>query len=162
MIGNTHSIRTILLSSLVIALLSVSVVRVAHSAETPACLVEIFTTTQWPVAAQGSSSRQPGCRESELHVYELDCIRRIETELSKGLAADPEQSKHIVLQRIQQLDEPARAQMKSTAEGLAKAMQYGIDRYPAIVFDGQAVVYGVTDLTVALAHYQTWRAGGNP
>ena len=29
-------------------------------------------------------------------------------------------------------------------------MQYGIDRYPAVVFDGEAVVYGVTDLTVAL------------
>ena len=31
--------------------------------------------------------------ESELHVYELDGIQRIEAKLSEGLTADPEQSK---------------------------------------------------------------------
>lgn len=160
MIGSAHSIRANLLSLVVIALLSVSVVRVAYSAEKSACLVEIFTTTERSVAGQGSIRRQSACQGNELHVYELDGIRRIETELSKGLAADPVQSKRIALQRIQQLDEPIRARMKSTAEGLARAIQYGIERYPAIVFDGQTVVYGVTDLTVALAHYQAWRKGG--
>jgi len=35
-----------------------------------------------------------------------------------------------------------------------------VDRYPAIVFDGQAVVYGVTDVETALAHYQKWRQEG--
>jgi len=162
MIGNTHSIRAIFLWSVVISLLISSIVQVAHSAGTPDCLIELFTTTKWPLGGEDFISRQPACRGNELHVYELDGIRRIETELSKGLAADPVQSEHIVLQRIQQLDKQIRAGMRSSAEGLAKATQYGIDRYPAIVFDGQAVVYGVTDLTVALAHYQTWRAGGNP
>ena len=41
-------------------------------------------------------------------------------------------------------------------------MQYGIDRIPAIVFDSQAVVYGVTDLSAALAHYQAWQSGRRP
>jgi integrating conjugative element protein (TIGR03757 family) len=138
----------------------VNVVQVAHSAGTHACLVEVFTTTQWPLAGEDFTSRQSAGQGNEIHVYELDGIRRIETELSKGLAADPVQSEHIVLQRIQQLDEPIRTRMKSTADGLARIMQYGIDRYPAIVFDGQAVVYGVTDLAVAFAHYQAWRKRG--
>ena len=37
-------------------------------------------------------------------------------------------------------------------------MQYGIDRYPAIVFDGQAVVYGLTDIYAAYQLYQRWQA----
>jgi integrating conjugative element protein (TIGR03757 family) len=52
--------------------------------------------------------------------------------------------------------------MQRSSIGLAKAMQYGINRYPAIVFDGQAVVYGVTDLNAARAHYQTWRTAVKP
>jgi integrating conjugative element protein (TIGR03757 family) len=68
----------------------------------------------------------------------------------------------MALQRIQHLDAQIRSRMQSSAQGLAKAMQYGIDRYPAVVFDGQAVVYGVTDLQAAIGHYQTWRAGGRP
>ena len=52
--------------------------------------------------------------------------------------------------------------MQASATALAKAMQYGVDRYPAIVFDGQAVVYGVTDLKAALVHYQMWRTGAKP
>ena len=54
------------------------------------------------------------------------------------------------------------AAVQNAAVGLAKAMQYGIDRYPAIVFDGKAVVYGLTDLNSALDHYRTWRAGVQP
>ena len=50
--------------------------------------------------------------------------------------------------------------MQMAAHGLAKAMQYGVDRYPAIVFDGQAVVYGVTDVQTAIAHYRAWRREG--
>jgi integrating conjugative element protein (TIGR03757 family) len=43
--------------------------------------------------------------------------------------------------------------------GLVQAMQYGIDRYPAIVFDGKAVVYGITDVRAATQRYQQWQAG---
>jgi integrating conjugative element protein (TIGR03757 family) len=46
---------------------------------------------------------------------------------------------------------------KNAAFGLAKAAQYGVDRYPAIVFDGRAVVYGVTDLVDAVERYETWQ-----
>jgi integrating conjugative element protein (TIGR03757 family) len=39
-------------------------------------------------------------------------------------------------------------------------MQYGIDRYPAIVFDGHAVVYGVTDVQAATRIYEQWQEEG--
>ncbi|MEW8332049.1 MAG: TIGR03757 family integrating conjugative element protein [Candidatus Thiodiazotropha sp.] len=98
--------------------------------------------------------------EKEFHVYELDGIRRTEAKLSEGLPADPEQSKRVVLQRFQQLSDEDRTRMQRAAAGLAKAMQYGVDRCPAIVFDGQAVVYGVTDVQSALGYYRVWRREG--
>mgnify|MGYP005733276675 FL=1 len=36
-------------------------------------------------------------------------------------------------------------------------MPNGIDRYPAIVFDGPAVVYGVTELVEALDRFENWQ-----
>ena len=41
-------------------------------------------------------------------------------------------------------------------KGLVQALQYGINRYPAIVFEGQAVVYGVTDIETGLRLYDHW------
>ena len=49
--------------------------------------------------------------------------------------------------------------VENAAKGLVQAMQYGIDRYPAIVFDGKAVVYGITDVRAATQRYQQWQAG---
>lgn len=98
----------------------------------------------------------------DVRIYELNEILRVEVELTSDLPADPEKSKRMTLQRIQRLDEQIRSRMQSAAHGMAKAMQYGIDRIPAIVFDGQSVVYGVTDLQAAIAYYQTWQTMGQP
>ena len=46
---------------------------------------------------------------------------------------------------------------RQSAAGLINAAEYGVDRYPAIVFDGNAVVYGVTDIGEALRHYRKWK-----
>ena len=78
------------------------------------------------------------------------------------ITTNPDQSKQIALQRIQQLDEREMPAIQDAAVGLAKAMQTGVDRTPAILFDGEAVVYGLTDLGVALDHYRTWRSGARP
>ena len=128
----------------------------------PPHLIEVFTSAKYPVVetdATGSGSHLQG---PVITVYEIDGIQSVERELSLNLPAEPQQSKQIALQRIQNLDEQTRSRMQASATALAKAMQYGIDRYPAIVFDGQAVVYGVTDLQAALAHYQAWQTAVKP
>ncbi len=147
---------------LIFTLLASSAAQAAQHAVVHPYLIEVFTTTDLPVTGESTISQQADYMESELHVYELDGIQRIEAKLSKDLTADPEQSKLVVLQRFQQLHDGDRAQMQRAAMGLAKAVQYGIDRYPAMVFDGQVVVYGLTDLEVALQHYRSWRAGNQP
>ncbi|MCP4995204.1 MAG: TIGR03757 family integrating conjugative element protein [Gammaproteobacteria bacterium] len=124
--------------------------------------MEVFTTAdqeaQWPSVANNKAARQ----NLDLHIYKLDSIQRFETQLSNNLPTDPNQSKQIALQRIQQLDKQATLAIQSAAISLAKAMQYGIDRYPSIVFDGVVVVYGLTDLSTALDHYQTWQTENRP
>jgi integrating conjugative element protein (TIGR03757 family) len=126
-----------------------------------ALLVEAFTTTYREVQWESVAGTNEVHKNIDVQIYELDGIQRFEAQLSSNLPADPNQSKHIALQRIQQLDEANRARMQRAAVGLAKAVQYGVDRYPAVVFDSAAVVYGVTNIHKALLHYQQWREGGS-
>jgi len=124
-------------------------------------LIEVFNTAD----SHGTGEvalQQADYGEIVIQSYELNGIKLVEAELSYELTADPEQSKSLVLQRIQTLSDQTRARMQRSAIGLAKAMQYGVDRVPAIVFDGQAVLYGMTDLQVVLAYYQAWRTRGVP
>ncbi len=160
MIANTHSIRFVVPVSIVLLLLAGSAVQANQNGVRHPRLVEMFTTADSPVNGETALNGQPGYRENEFHVYQLDGIQHIETKLSQGLMADPEQSRRVVLQRFQQLHEDDRVQIQHTAIGLAKAAQYGVDRYPAIVFDGQIAIYGVTDIREALHRYQQWREGG--
>jgi integrating conjugative element protein (TIGR03757 family) len=143
--------------SVVLALFAGSVVHGAEIAVRHPHLIEVFTVGDSPVTGEIATNQQPDHGTTELRVYELDGIQHIEVQLSQGLTADPEESKRIVLQRIQQLDQTGRAQAQRAAMGLAKAMQYGIDRYPAIVLDGEVAIYGVTDIRDALRRYQQWQ-----
>ena len=122
----------------------------------------MFSTTDIQLDGTPSFFNSKNLSEIELQIYQLDGIQRFEAKLSSNLPTDPNRSKQIAVQRIQQLDEQTMAAVQNAAVGLAKAMQYGIDRYPAIVFDGKAVVYGLTDLNSALDHYRTWREGTRP
>jgi len=96
-------------------------------------------------------------RVTTVTTYTVDGLERFESGLSEGLPQDPEAAKAEALRRVQQLDDPRMAPAKNAAIGLAKAIQYGIDRYPAIVLNERAVVYGVTDLVEALKRYEAWQ-----
>ena len=102
------------------------------------------------------------CGGLKITVHKIDGIQSVERDLSLNLPVEPQAAKQIALHRIENLDEQTRSSMHAAATALAKAMQYGVDRYPAVVFDGEAVVYGVTDLTVALEQYRAWQAGRRP
>lgn len=158
MIGKIHSICLVLPISLVFALFTGNVAHADRAASALLSRAEVFTTVDLPITHETDRARLH-FRGIDLQIYGLDVIQRIEAKLSQGLTADPEQSKRVVLQRFQELHEEDRVQMQRAAMGLAKAMQYGIDRYPAIVFDGEAAVYGVTDIDEALHRYQRWREG---
>ena len=124
----------------------------ALKADQPLSL-EVFTTATLPIGGKDDRRLQG----VTISIYAVDGLEQFETILSQGLPADAETAKAQALRRIDELNEARIGLAKDAAIGLAKAVQYGIDRYPAIVFNGTAVVYGVTDLVVAVARYDVWR-----
>ena len=133
--------------ALAMAIVLVAVNGVVSANDQP--LVEVFTASDVPI--------NPDHQVDRLQVYEIDVIRQFEKEISRGLSEDVNTAKHQAIERVTQLDEKQKQQVQRSAIGLTKAMQYGIDRYPAIVFDGEAVVYGVTDLADAMNRYRQWQ-----
>ena len=120
-------------------------------------VAEVFVLGRHAISGADAVSSESDSGRWDVVVYEIDAIQSLEHELSANLPADPEQSKKIVLHRIESLNGQTRSRMQTASMALAKAMQYGIDRFPAIVFDSRVIVYGVTDLKAALAYYQAWR-----
>ncbi|MBK79526.1 MAG: TIGR03757 family integrating conjugative element protein [Gammaproteobacteria bacterium] len=89
-------------------------------------------------------------------VYRVDGLAELESVLSQALPADVKVAQAEAARRIGRLDDTQIAAAKNAATGLAKARQYGLDRYPAIVVNGRAVLYGVTDLADAAQRYGAW------
>lgn len=118
-------------------------------ADEPSTAIEVFTDSMNPVANNADG----------ITVYYIDRIDRLQKELSKDLPANPEAAKQAALHRFQRMDSHRSSELENAAKGLVQAMQYGIDGYPAIVFDGKAVVYGITDVRAATQRYQQWQAG---
>jgi integrating conjugative element protein (TIGR03757 family) len=116
-------------------------------------VIEVFTTGERPVVG----AEHERLRTATITIYAVDGLERFESGLSEGLPADPDAAKAEALRRIQHLDDARMVPAKNAAYGLAKAVQYGVDRHPAIVFDGRAVVYGVTDLVQALDRFEVWQ-----
>lgn len=125
-------------------------------------LIEVFTSTDLPIVGEDDKASISKFSKVNLQIFELDGIQQIENRLSRGLSSDPVESRQVVLERFQQLTHGDRIRVRSAATGLAKAAQYGVDRYPAIVFDGAFVVYGITDIHSAFIHYQQWLVGQKP
>jgi integrating conjugative element protein (TIGR03757 family) len=121
--------------------------------------IEVFTAADRTVTLNTADRLRGQDANIELQVYRIDGIQETEAVLSRHLPRDPASAKRVALDRIQKLDNSATARMQRAAIGLTKALQYGIDRFPAMVFDGQCVVYGVTDLGQALRQYHLWQGG---
>ncbi len=111
--------------------------------------VEVFTATDLPILADVKTDR--------VEVYEIDGIEQLEAEFSRGLPADADGARRSAQERIGQLNRGQLQRVQRAARGLARAMQYGINRYPAIVLDGQAVVYGVTNVQEVIHLYRRWQ-----
>ena len=123
----------------------------ADSRERPT--IEVFTTSDRPMAIT-ESARQ---RLSGITVYQLEGFSDFETYLAQQLPREPAAAETEALRRLQHIDPLRLDAAKDAARGLTLATEYGIDRVPAVVIDGRAVVYGVTDVEIAVAHYQRRR-----
>lgn len=96
-----------------------------------------------------------------LSTYDLAVPDRLTDTLSSGLPNDPVAAEAIAAQRIN-ANPTLEEQLKAAWQGHGLALDYGINRVPAWVFNGQAVVYGDIPLSQALGHYQRWQQGQTP
>ena len=100
--------------------------------------VEVFTTSTLPVTNVRDAA-----------VYYLDAITLLEQHLSLNLPPDPARAQQLVAQRMAALGPELESRTRSAAAGLARAAQLGLQRAPAVVFDGRWAVYGMTDVDAA-------------
>ena len=59
---------------------------------------------------------------------------------------------------IKQMLDQKQIALKQAFKGRALAIGYGLTKTPAIVINGQAIVYGTTNPTIALKEYEKWHA----
>ena len=119
-----------------------------HAAQTVP-RVEVFTDRDHPVTHYGVYPQAT--------IYRLDALARAEAHLSEGLPVDEQAA--LAQAKARLATQPDLNDMLLEAgEGLTRAwLDYGLDRYPAIVFDGRQVIYGITDLAVARRLYEARR-----
>jgi integrating conjugative element protein (TIGR03757 family) len=116
--------------------------------------IEVFTARDRPIQPPSSDDR---ASLPPIEVYEIDGITRFEVGLSDELPADPEMAQRLIRKRLERIDASRLDHARQSVAGLINAAEYGVDRYPAIVFDGDAVFYGVTNIDEALRHYRQWK-----
>ena len=90
-------------------------------------------------------------------LFNLDAVDRIEQRLGKNLPADEDKALALMKQRIAAVGQnQLNKELREAYQALILSMKYGLDRYPAVVFDQQVIVYGVTDLYAATKRYRHW------
>lgn len=122
--------------------------------------IDVFTDAAHPIENVAAVKQALGGKAT-VRTFHIDAQARLNETLSKDLPADRDKAKAIALERIQALDHTRLGQeLAESFDALMLAQRYGIDRYPAIVFDGgKRVVYGVVDLREALRLYRQSATG---
>lgn len=137
-----------------LALLALCMGSISVYAEIPKSIaITFFGNNQFQPQNVDWARHQPGIN---LLIINLDDHRNLEGELALDLPLnDPERAVTIAKQRVAAVPQSRWDQL---FVGQMKARQWGILRYPVVVFgDGNSVVYGVTDLQEAI---ERWRANG--
>lgn len=133
-------------------LIALELVSLTCGAQEPAVHVDLFTDSTHPIAVHAAPP------SVHVNYYDLDAAPRFEAMLSEGLPADPVAAERLARERLQSLDVGRYAAALRTAfRGALLAHSYALVKYPAMVFDGRAVIYGVRDLDDAFARYRSWR-----
>lgn len=115
--------------------------------------VEIFTDAAHPVTTESLTERA-----IPFAYYDLDAAKDLQVALSANLPGDPKAAEALVRARLAENTATALIERATKAwQGAVLARTYGIDRIPAIVFEGRAIVYGATNAGEALERYHAWK-----
>lgn len=97
-------------------------------------------------------------------VYDLAApklaMAKVNAELK--LPANPALATQLAKDYLQAHEAELGQQLLPTYTGLSQAVNLGLNQYPALVFNSQAVIIGVTDIQQGLAIYRQWLQGQQP
>lgn len=120
--------------------------------------ITVITSDQCPVSEPLATPIGYDGFSPKIRVLNLDAVANIEEKLSMGLPANEAQARQLVEQRIERIGRSQlEADIREAYQAIGVAMKYGVDRYPAIIFDHQAVVFGLTDILAATSFYLLWQ-----
>lgn len=118
----------------------------AAAAPASAQKIEVFALSTLPVAnAEGAT------------VVHLDALQQLEHGLSAGLPAQAQAAQALLQSRLAAMGPDLHHRLRAAGSGLGRALALGIDRAPAVVFDGRWTVYGVPDVAAARQLYRQRR-----
>jgi integrating conjugative element protein (TIGR03757 family) len=112
--------------------------------------VEVFTNSAIALSGLGTVPAT---------VYQLDGLLQLEAELSQGLPGDEAQATVIARERLRKMSGRLQERAINTSTGLTLVARYKLDRLPAVVINGQSVIYGVPDLNKAIELYRQAKGG---
>lgn len=119
----------------------------------------VITSNQFPI--HNNSLLNPEL----IQIFNLDDIGKVESDLSAGLPVNQKDAISEVNNRIKTMGkENVHQRFLAAYQPLVLALQLHITRVPAIIFYGGVVVYGVTDIGLAVTTYESWlvdRAAGD-
>ncbi|EAS1759878.1 TIGR03757 family integrating conjugative element protein [Salmonella enterica] len=108
----------------------------------------VYTTIHYPVKAT----------DPQTQIYLLDETQRLEQSLFPALSGDTQQAEQQARQRMQQPDwKEMESRLTGAYQSLLSAWSLGVDKVPAVVFDGRYVVYGTTDVRLAQQKWAQWQ-----
>lgn len=112
--------------------------------------IEVFATSAMHIANAERAT-----------VHRVDAHEQLAAELEQGgLPPDQQQAVAIVRSRIQAMGPSLQSRVQSALGAIQAATLYGVQRLPAVVFDGSRVVYDVADVAQAIDIVR--RGGGQP
>ena len=137
----------------------------ASADDLPQSIVAI-TSNQRPIHPVDWNSTSPSENKPEITILSLDVVQSIQDQFSEGLPNDETMARALVQQKIAEIGRSKlEDELRAAYLPLGTMMAYGLDRYPVIIFDKQAVIYGMTELSLAINRYRQWlkvkKGGGN-
>lgn len=112
--------------------------------------IEVFTTAGEPV------SNVP----EGVAVIELDAPARLDAEISQGLSADLDAARISMRERMESPEWPSIMQRYGDLHtGVTRAWLLRVEKVPAVVVDGQYVVYGQHNVESAVQEIVSFIAG---
>jgi integrating conjugative element protein (TIGR03757 family) len=120
-----------------------------NSRWTPA-QIEVFAAASTPVTSMLGTT-----------VHRVDALQQITAELNSGaMPPDHHMAVATIRQRLLAMGPTFRHRIESALRAAEAFTVYGVQRVPAIVFDGSCVVYGLADIPQAIDFVR--RGGGQP